>query len=293
MPILKDQSTNWDFQVDNVAAPSFEYDDVTVNPNHFLNVRRDTGEVLGVTSKRYGVVQNRELVGVAEDAFTKSSDLGDFDRSVIVTGSGERLFATYDFKNRKRKLKVGDEVGMRLTLQNSFDTTLRLSFAVGALRLICTNGMATMERDVDMSSKHNSNVNVGFLADAVRVAVDRFEIACKAFDKLSEVQFDHDKGFNILNRLAKSKAISDRQSSKIAAIWASPDYKEDEDRSLWNLYNATTQYLSREVEGKRFELSGRVNRNVLKHLSRIAKSGDIKQWTAPVAIEGVQGVAVN
>lgn len=293
MPILKDQSTNWDFQVDNVAAPSFEYDDVTVNPNHFLNVRRDTGEVLGVTSKRYGVVQNRELVGVAEDAFTKSSDLGDFDRSVIVTGSGERLFATYDFKNRKRKLKVGDEVGMRLTLQNSFDTTLRLSFAVGALRLICTNGMATMERDVDMTSKHNSNVNVGFLADAVRVAVDRFEIACKAFDKLSEVQFDHDKGFNILNRLAKSKAISDRQSSKIAAIWASPDYKEDEDRSLWNLYNATTQYLSREVEGKRFELSGRVNRNVLKHLSRIAKSGDIKQWTAPVAIEGVQGVAVN
>jgi hypothetical protein len=219
--------------------------------------------------------------------------LGDFDRSVIVTGSGERLFATYDFKNRKRKLKVGDEVGMRLTLQNSFDTTLRLSFAVGALRLICTNGMATMERDVDMSSKHNSNVNVGFLADAVRVAVDRFEIACKAFDKLSEVQFDHDKGFNILNRLAKSKAISDRQSSKIAAIWASPDYKEDEDRSLWNLYNATTQYLSREVEGKRFELSGRVNRNVLKNLSRIAKSGDIKQWTAPVAIEGVQGVAVN
>ena len=293
MPILKDQSTNWDFQVDNAAAPSFEYDDVTVNPNHFLNVRRDTGEVLGVTSKRYGVVQNRELVGVAEDAFNKSSDLGDFDRSVIVTGSGERLFATYDFKNRKRKLKVGDEVGMRLTLQNSFDTTLRLSFAVGALRLICTNGMATMERDVDMSSKHNSNVNVGFLADAVRVAVDRFEIACKAFDKLSEVQFDHDKGFNILNRLAKSKAISDRQSSKIAAIWASPDYKEDEDRSLWNLYNATTQYLSREVEGKRFELSGRVNRNVLKNLSRIAKSGDIKQWTAPVAIEGVQGVAVN
>jgi len=293
MPILKDQSTNWDFQVDNVAAPSFEYDDVTVNPNHFLNVRRDTGEVLGVTSNRYGVVQNRELVGVAEDAFNKSSDLGDFDRSVIVTGSGERLFATYDFKNRKRKLKVGDEVGMRLTLQNSFDTTLRLSFAVGALRLLCTNGMATMERDVDMSSKHNSNVNVGFLADAVRVAVDRFEIACKAFDKLSEVQFDHDKGFNILNRLAKSKAISDRQSSKIAAIWASPDYKEDEDRSLWNLYNATTQYLSREVEGKRFELSGRVNRNVLKNLSRIAKSGDIKQWTAPVAIEGVQGVAVN
>lgn len=292
MPILKDQSTNWDFQVDNIAAPAFEYDGVTVKPDHFLNVRRDTGEVLGVTSKRYGVVQNRDLIGVAEDAFAKS-DLGNFDRSVLVTGKGERLFATYDFKDRQRALKVGDEIGMRLTLQNSFDTTLRLSFAIGALRLVCTNGMTTMERDVDMTSKHNSNVNVGFLTDAVNVAVERFETACEAFNKLSEVQFDHDKGFNVLNRLAKSKAISDRQSSKIAAIWASPDYKEDEARSLWNLYNATTQYLTREVEGKRFELSNRVNLNVLKHLSRIATKGDIDQWTAPLAVEGVQGVAVN
>jgi hypothetical protein len=65
MPILKDQSTNWNFQVDNIAAPAFEHNGVTVKPDHFLNVRRDTGEVLGVTSKRYGVVQNRELVGVS------------------------------------------------------------------------------------------------------------------------------------------------------------------------------------------------------------------------------------
>ena len=49
MPILKDQSTNWDFQVDNIAAPAFEHDGVTVKPDHFLNVRRDTGEVLGVS----------------------------------------------------------------------------------------------------------------------------------------------------------------------------------------------------------------------------------------------------
>lgn len=292
MPILKNQSTDWDFQVDSIAAPAFEHDGITVNPRHFLNVRRDTGEVLGVTSKRYGVVQNRELIGFAEDAFAKS-DLGNFERKVIVTGNGERLFATYDFKDRQRALRVGDEIGMRLTVQNSFDTTLRLSFAIGAIRLVCTNGMTTMQRDVDMTSKHNSNVNVGFLSDAVKIAVQRFEAACEAFNKLSEVQFDHDKGFNVLNRLAKSNVISDRQSSRISQIWASPDYKEDEARTLWNLYNATTQYLTREVEDKRFELSNRVNLNVLKSLTRIANKGDINQWTAPVPVDGVQGVTVN
>lgn len=286
MPILKQQSTEWDFDVDHIPAPSFEHNGLTVKPDHFLNVRRDTGEVLGVASNRYGVVQNRDLIGVAEDAFGKS-DLGSYDRSVIVTGKGEKLFATYDFKDRNRALKVGDEVGMRLTLQNSFDTTLRLSFAIGALRLICTNGMTTMERDVDMTSKHNSNVDVNFLSDSVKVAVQRFDAACTAFDKLSEVQFDHDKGFNVLNRLAQSKVISDRQSTKIAAIWASPDYKEDQDRTLWNLYNASTQYLSREVEGKRYELASKTNLKILKNLSRIASTGTINQWTAPVPVDAV------
>lgn len=272
--------------MDHIPAPSFEHNGLTVKPDHFLNVRRDTGEVLGVASNRYGVVQNRDLIGVAEDAFGKS-DLGSYDRSVIVTGKGEKLFATYDFKDRNRALKVGDEVGMRLTLQNSFDTTLRLSFAIGALRLICTNGMTTMERDVDMTSKHNSNVDVNFLSDSVKVAVQRFDAACTAFDKLSEVQFDHDKGFNVLNRLAQSKVISDRQSTKIAAIWASPDYKEDQDRTLWNLYNASTQYLSREVEGKRYELASKTNLKILKNLSRIASTGTINQWTAPVPVDAV------
>jgi hypothetical protein len=286
MPILKQQSTEWDFDVDHIPAPSFEHNGLTVKPDHFLNVRRDTGEVLGVASNRYGVVQNRDLIGVAEDAFGKS-DLGSYDRSVIVTGKGEKLFATYDFKDRNRALKVGDEVGMRLTLQNSFDTTLRLSFAIGALRLVCTNGMTTMERDVDMTSKHNSNVDVNFLSDSVKVAVQRFDAACTAFDKLSEVQFDHDKGFNVLNRLAQSKVISDRQSTKIAAIWASPDYKEDQDRTLWNLYNASTQYLSREVEGKRYELASKTNLKILKNLSRIASTGTINQWTAPVPVDAV------
>ena len=272
--------------MDHIPAPSFEHNGLTVKPDHFLNVRRDTGEVLGVASNRYGVVQNRDLIGVAEDAFGKS-DLGSYDRSVIVTGKGEKLFATYDFKDRNRALKVGDEVGMRLTLQNSFDTTLRLSFAIGALRLVCTNGMTTMERDVDMTSKHNSNVDVNFLSDSVKVAVERFDAACTAFDKLSEVQFDHDKGFNVLNRLAQSKVISDRQSTKIAAIWASPDYKEDQDRTLWNLYNASTQYLSREVEGKRYELASKTNLKILKNLSRIASTGTINQWTAPVPVDAV------
>lgn len=278
---MKAASTEWDFDVDTVPAPSFIHNGLTVNPGGFYNVRRDTGESLGHVSNRYGLVQNRDLVGQVEDAF-KNAELPSFDRKVIVTGKGERLFATYDFKDRTRVLKVGDEIGMRLTVQNSFDGKLKLSFAIGALRLICTNGMASMEKDVDMVSKHNSNIDVSFLTDAVKSSISRFETACANYDALASVEFDHEKGFNILNRLAKAKVVSERHAKKIAVIWQSPDYKEDESRSLWNLYNASTQYLTREVQGKTFERSNAMNLGILSSLTNIARRGTISDWTAPV-----------
>ena len=156
---MKAQSTEWDYEVDAVPAPRFEHNGITVDPKTIYNVRRDTGAVLGCTSERYGLVQNREVVGLLEDAFGKA-DLGGFKSKMIVTGNGERMFATYDFEAQRRKLKVGDEIGMRLTAQNSFDGHLKLTFAIGALRLVCTNGMASMEKDVDMVSKHKSGIDV-------------------------------------------------------------------------------------------------------------------------------------
>ena len=281
---MKAQSTEWDYEVDAVPAPRFEHHGITVDPKTIYNVRRDTGAVLGRTSERYGLVQNREVIGLLEDAFGKA-DLGGFKSKVIVTGEGERMFATYDFETQRRKLKVGDEIGMRLTAQNSFDGHLKLSFAIGALRLVCTNGMASMEKDVDMVSKHKSGIDVSFLADAAKHSVSRFEAVCQNYDRLSEVEFDHDKGFNILNRLVKSKVVAERHAKKIAAIWASPDYKEDEARSLWNLYNASTQYITRNMEGKTFERAGDLNLGILSSLTRIANRGTIADWTAPLPAE--------
>jgi hypothetical protein len=290
-PVIK-QSNNWDYQVDTVPFPSFEHEGRIVTPKGFVNVRRDTGEEVGKVSSRYGLVQNSELLEMAEDAFSHSK-LGKFDKKVIVLGEGEKMFASYTFKDKAREVKVGDEVGMRLTVQNSFDGTLALSFAVGAVRLVCTNGMVSMEKDVDLSAKHHNGINISFIVDAIKTASERFNHACEGYAKLTQARFDHEKGFNVLNRLAKSGAFSERVASKVKAIWASPDYKEDEDRTLWNLYNATTQYLTREVEGKRYKNANDTNLKVLRSLSRIANTGTLNDWLVPLPVEGDQGIAIN
>jgi hypothetical protein len=55
-------------------------------------------------------------------------------------------------------------------------------------------------------------------------------------------------------------------------VWDSPSFGEDQGRNLYNLYNATTEHLTREVQPTRFEYANRVNRNVLTNLSRAEQS---------------------
>jgi hypothetical protein len=55
-------------------------------------------------------------------------------------------------------------------------------------------------------------------------------------------------------------------SGEIAKVWNSPEYDLDKSRNLFNLYNATTQHLTRNVEDTRSELADRTSRNVFKKL---------------------------
>ena len=112
------QSNRFEFKVE--AAPSFMQlaDGSFVKDGFTVNRRADNMAVLGKVTDRYGLVQNEDLIGAAEDAFSKAG-MTDYSRNVIVTGEGERMYAIYNFKSHVRALKVGDEIGLRLTVQEN------------------------------------------------------------------------------------------------------------------------------------------------------------------------------
>ena len=272
MPKIPTQTSDYNFTVEQVPL----FDEQGRRSGFFGNQRTDTGGILGVTSDRYGIVNHPQLISTAEDAF-EAADLGEYDRTVYITGDGARMKAHYDFRNQTRALRredrqVGDEVGMRLTLQNSFDRSLRVSFALGMLRLVCTNGMTTMENEVSMTKKHSSNVETGFLVQALDEAIAGFDKAVDKVEQLGRKSIEHDQGLTVLGNLVRLGALSDRMSGEIAKVWNNPTYDEDSDRNLYNLYNATTQHLTRNVEGTRSELADRTSRNVFKQLWKGSRS---------------------
>lgn len=284
MAQIAKQSSQFDFVVE--SAPSFMQlpNGSFVADGFSVNRRTDTMQVLGKVSDRYGIVQNTDLLTVAEDAF-KSKGLSEYKRSIITTGEGERMFATYDFRNQVKKLKRGDEIGMRLTVQNSFDGSLRASFSLGMLRLVCTNGMVSIEREVSMTKKHSMGIDTKFILKALDKAVTAWDNSADALNRLADVSLTQEQGVNVLAQLEDSAVLSGKLRENIGMIWASPRHVEDSERNLFNLYNSVTQHLTHDVSATRFELANRVSGNVLSVLDRAARSPSrFAELIQPVAV---------
>ena len=266
--------------------------------------RLDNGTVLGTMSEHYGKVDNADLVDKAEDAF-EAAGLKYTKRRFLVTNGvmknslGARFRAIYDFENENVALRLsgetkaqkGDVLGMRLILQNSFDRSLRLSFALGLVRLVCTNGMQTLERELALTRKHSTKLDIDSLlaTDAVAKAMESFKASTDVFGRLGRTGIEHDQGLNILGNLAKKNIFSEKHRAGIATIWNNPTHEEDKPRNLYNLYNATTQFLTSDVSENRFELSDKVGQGVLKNLSLASNNpARLTKLVAALPVEGVQ-----
>lgn len=292
MAQLAKQSDQFNFNVETVPSYMTLPDGSQQNTGFLINRRTDNFAVLGSVSDRYGLVQNSDLISVAEDAFS-AKGLTDYKRTIVVAGEGERMYASYDFKNHTKKLKVGDEVGMRLTVQNSFDGGLRVSFALGVLRLVCSNGMTTLEREVGMTKKHSTNISTKFVAEALEKAIKAWDNSTAVFDRLADVAISQSQGANILAQLEESAVLSGKLRENIAAIWSAPRYREDNARNLFNLYNAVTQHLTHDVAATRFELANRVSDNVLGVFDRASRDTNrLAKLVQPVAVP-LAAVALN
>ena len=217
-------------------------------------------------------MQNSDLIGAIEEAF-ENVNMTDYEKAIYSVRDGARVYARYDFLNKTKATQVGDEVGLRLTANNSFDRSCRISFSLGMVRLVCSNGMVTMEDEYSMTKKHTQQVSVDFIEDAIQNAVQAFDDGkpLAVYDRLAERQITQAQGVRVLGALEKKNLLSTRLREGVESLWIAPTHEEDKERNLYNLLNAVTQHLTREVEGERFEYSDGINRKVLRTLDKAAR----------------------
>jgi len=283
MPIAANQQVNqgFDYHVNQVEVPHPITGDKS---GYFMNVREDNDEILGWTTDRYGLVQNSDILDRADEAFQARGI--SVDRKVIITEDGAKMRAQYDLQGdafQAEVPQVGDVMAYRLTAQNSFDRSLRVSFALGLVRLVCTNGMVTMEKEVEMVKKHSTKVSIGDIIsdDALDRALAKLATSVNVYSRLADTSVEQEQGLTILQNLTNDKVLSEKVRESIAQIWNAPTFDEDKGRNLYNLNNAVTQHMTHDIADERFEYANRVTSNVLKRFDLASRNPQRlkKLWT--------------
>ena len=264
------QSTVWNYDVERIELRTPEG-----NPSGFFGNRRiDTNEVVGVVSENYRILQNRDLFAHADDVFSKMS-LTTNKVKYVTTRSGAQARAVYTFDTIGVKVREKDDLILQLTVANSFDGSLGASFNIGFLRLVCTNGlMAPAGRGTNINKKHTLAVAESFTENKVKNAIESFRKGAEMFKPFFATRLTQSQGNNILGNLAQRKVISHKSAKSIHAIWDSPTYRQDSERTLWGLYNASTEHLTHEVAPYRYELAQRFTQNIVNSLNKVAYGND-------------------
>lgn len=256
-------------------------------PSGFKCTRRlDTGEVLSPVTKDYGIVENAPLIGGARDVFSSRGDLGDYEENISVLNGGRQMRARYTFKNHTITVpQVGDELGLRLTVNNSFDRSLRVSFTLGLLRLVCANGMTVIDKEFALTKKHSNKFDVSFIKDALGKALDGFSAFGEEgniLTKMAETAVTQEQGLAILLNLTKKNVISEISREGIAGVWNNPR-EEDKGRNIYNLLNASTDFITHQLESDKYQLAERTTANVTRWMEKATKRANVLEtlWTPP------------
>ena len=127
-----------------------------------------------------------------------------------------------------------------------FDCSLRVSLALGMLRLVCTNGMQTLEKEFDMLKKHSAQLDLDKLltTEAIDSALNRFKESgdVRAF---GDAKITQDEGKAALGNLLKKNVFSEKVREGIAHRFDNPTYEEDGKAATSATFtNSTTRWLN-------------------------------------------------
>jgi phage/plasmid-like protein (TIGR03299 family) len=255
--------------------------------------RTDTGAILGLSSEKYEIFQNREMVDVM-DAIAK--DGGITYEVAGGLGRGERVWVLASIPDLSFNVK-GDQINEYLTIFTSHDGSSALNIFPTRVRVVCANTWraATVERQRREKEGGKNTVKVGYsikhtremrkmveqVVEAYAAAVAANKFSREFYNSLAETpstpamkeeffSFVVDAGKDEKDKAEEiSKRTAARRENKMAelnALMLSPTNQTPAARgTAWGLWNTASEWIdhlapTRKVGGKteaaaRFESS--------------------------------------
>lgn len=162
------------------------------------------------------------------------------------TRNNNRQIASHLIKMEHPDLIIRNNKGQKeavanVLINNSCSGTKPLNLDIGAYRMVCSNGLYSVDSISHVAIKHNEK-NVQMLPEIIGKFNHKTEVVLNEFKKLKDVQLSSTQMYQLASEAAKLR-FKDEIEFDINQL-LKVNRKEDEDDSLWSVYNRIQENLT-------------------------------------------------
>ena len=274
----------------------------------------DYSHRLGTVSSDYQPIHNTAFMGALRTAMVQN-DLEPKTTTILSSASGTRCRIQMYIENHTitelkdngaYHPKVGDELGILLTADNSYDSTWRPRISNAFLRVWCDNGCASFSPFESQLHKHTGGIDIKVFRNELAGIIESIKKDSYVIKKLKEIKIDQKQGQRFIEKLiADVLKLNQVDSTAMRLHWQRPDtgiLKEfrglkldgeaGNDRNAWQVFNAATRVLSDKKTSKSVETRESTSTRLSSVFAGFANDPEtIAEWTTfePFKRERVDG----
>ncbi len=119
-------------------------------------------EIVHYVSATYALMDNKVIKASFDEALKKAGLEFKFSYQAF---RNTRFRMSYRLLKLQTEVEVGDAVGIELYINNSYDGSIKYSFGVGLIRLVCENGLTIMDNDKTVNRLHTPGADDGIAVE--------------------------------------------------------------------------------------------------------------------------------
>ena len=227
---------------------------------------------VGTVGKEYLLVPNSEVNELALDLTDNSRYV--WDKGTLFF-DGRRYFQSFTTKTLTKEVKAGDDIGLGLAFQNSYDGSTSFSVTFFGMRLVCKNGMISKQNLQSFRFRHDKNME-GF-QDEIMSAVDfinNSEVPLERFvsglRNMTEVPFDVNTLYEIRKQSFPTLPVTTfgKCVDKFLDDYDTHEFAQGH-TNLWDFYNACTNVLwhEKKITNAHFVQNSQITDSLLQYAS--------------------------
>jgi len=207
-------------------------------------VDSDTGKVFSIVSNDYKIITHQRAIEQIESIIAKNADLGSYDTKIDFFNDGGRMRCTFTFSRIAAEIEKGDIINLQMHLSNSYDVTWPFTVTLGAIRLVCTNGLVVGKKTVHIRKRHVYELDNLNIDQTIATAMKRFQKQSRKWMDLAQSPLYPTIYEKVMKTMKFGKNATEEIRHQIDHNASGYDNDNFPVMSLWAFYNVLTWYIT-------------------------------------------------